>query len=100
MVRSEKPGTSRRVFLEYANPAFVMWVFITGAYGLGETVVQARSILTSSLCTQAYALRAGRPAILRRNLAARRSRWSTGSRQCRPLVSTVDVDKEERSRFS
>jgi len=50
-------------------------VFITGAYGLGETVVQG-AVNPDEFYVHKQTLEAGRPAILRRNLGSKAIKWN------------------------
>src|SRR5690606_1654171 len=74
-------------------------VFITGAYGLGETVVQG-AVNPDEFYVHKPTLEAGRPPILRRNLGSKAIKMIYGEVASAGLsVQTVDVDKAERSRF-
>ncbi len=74
-------------------------VFITGAYGLGETVVQG-AVNPDEFYVHKGTLAAGRPAILRRNLGSKAIKMIYGDEaKAGRSVKTVDVDKAERARF-
>ncbi|WP_415055634.1 phosphoenolpyruvate synthase, partial [Halopseudomonas sp.] len=98
MVRSET-GTAGVMFTLDTESGFRDVVFITGAYGLGETVVQG-AVNPDEFYVHKPTLEAGRPAILRRNLGSKAIKMIYGEvASAGRSVKTVDVDKEERSRF-
>tara|TARA_R110002051_G_scaffold144694_2_gene217621 strand:- start:102807 stop:105206 length:2400 start_codon:yes stop_codon:yes gene_type:complete len=98
MVRSET-GTAGVMFTLDTESGFRDVVFITGAYGLGETVVQG-AVNPDEFYVHKPTLEAGRPAILRRNLGSKAIKMVYGEvASAGRSVKTVDVDKEERSRF-
>ena len=80
MVRSDV-GASGVMFTIDTESGFDEVVFITSAYGLGETVVQG-SVNPDEFYVYKPALRAGRPAILRRELGTKAValRYATGTR--------------------
>ena len=99
MVRSET-GSSGVMFSLDTESGFRDVVFITAAYGLGETVVQGQ-VNPDEFYVHKPTLDAGRPAILRRNLGSKAVKMIYGSaKTAGKSVETVDVDKEDRSRFS
>src|SRR3989339_1532478 len=69
MVRSDK-ACSGVMFTIDTETGFQNVVFITGAYGLGETVVQG-AVNPDEFYVHKGTLAAGRPAILRRNLGSK-----------------------------
>src|SRR3546814_8584708 len=71
MVRSET-GTAGVMFTLDTESGFRGVVFITGAYGLSETVVQG-AVNPDEFYVHKHTLEAGRPAILRRNLTLGRA---------------------------
>ncbi|MCS3513606.1 MULTISPECIES: phosphoenolpyruvate synthase [Pseudomonas] len=98
MVRSET-GTAGVMFTLDTESGFRDVVFITGAYGLGETVVQG-AVNPDEFYVHKHTLEAGRPAILRRNLGSKAIKMIYGDEaKAGRSVKTVDVDKAERSRF-
>lgn len=98
MVRSET-GTAGVMFTLDTESGFRDVVFITGAYGLGETVVQG-AVNPDEFYVHKPTLEAGRPAILRRNLGSKAIKMVYGDEaRAGRSVKTVDVDKAERSRF-
>ena len=99
MVRSDR-GASGVIFTIDTESGFPHAVFITAAYGLGETVVQG-AVNPDEFYVHKPTLRAGRPAILRRTLGAKaikmiyRDHGDDGD-----SVQTVPVAYSERRRFS
>ena len=98
MVRSET-GTAGVMFTLDTESGFRDVVFITGAYGLGETVVQG-AVNPDEFYVHKPTLEAGRPAILRRNLGSKALKMIYGAEaSAGRSVETVDVDPAERERF-
>jgi pyruvate,water dikinase len=98
MVRSET-GTAGVMFTLDTESGFRDVVFITGAYGLGETVVQG-AVNPDEFYVHKHTLKGGRPAILRRNLGSKAIKMIYGDEaKAGRSVKTVDVDKAERARF-
>ena len=97
MVRSET-GTAGVMFTLDTESGFRDVVFITGAYGLGETVVQG-AVNPDEFYVHKPTLRQGKPAILRRSLGAKQIRMVysdvPGER-----VRTEDTPAELRGKFS
>jgi len=99
MVRSDV-GAAGVMFTLDTESGFDQVVFITAAYGLGETVVQG-SVNPDEFYVYKRNLDAGRPAILRKTRGEKAIRMvyslqsSAGS-----SVTTLEVPPEERSRFS
>lgn len=99
MVRSET-GTSGVMFTLDTESGFRDVVFITAAYGLGETVVQG-AVNPDEFYIHKPTLEAGRPAILRRNLGSKAIKMVYGEEAKAGLsVKTVDVPEEDRGCFS
>ncbi|MGG6868563.1 UNVERIFIED_CONTAM: phosphoenolpyruvate synthase [Pseudomonas aeruginosa] len=111
MVRSET-GTAGVMFTLDTESGFRDVVFITGAYGLGETVVQG-AVNPDEFYVHKPTLEAGRPAILRPTLEAGRPailRRNLGSKAIKMIygdeakagrsVKVVDVDRADRARFA
>jgi len=103
MARADK-GSSGVMFTLDTESGFRDVVFITSAYGLGETVVQG-GVNPDEFYVYKPALRAGRHAILRRNLGGKAiklvyagSGAAAGDEAA--SVRTVDVPEEDRLRFS
>ena len=98
MVRSET-GTSGVLFTLDTESGFPDVVFITGAYGLGETVVQG-AVNPDEFYVHKPTLQAGRPAILRRNLGSKAIKMIYGDEgKAGRSVKTVEVDRADRARF-
>ena len=98
MVRSET-ATAGVMFSLDTESGFRDVVFITGAYGLGETVVQG-AVNPDEFYVHKQTLAAGRPAILRRNLGSKTLKMVYGSdASAGKSINTVDVDPAERTRF-
>ncbi|MFJ2539900.1 phosphoenolpyruvate synthase [Pseudomonas sp. NPDC087614] len=98
MVRSET-GTAGVMFTLDTESGFRDVVFITGAYGLGETVVQG-AVNPDEFYVHKGTLEAGRAAILRRNLGSKAIKMIYGDEaKAGRSVKTVDVDKADRARF-
>lgn len=98
MVRSET-GTAGVMFTLDTESGFRDVVFITGAYGLGETVVQG-AVNPDEFYVHKDTLTAGRPAILRRNLGSKAIKMIYGDEaRAGKSVKVVDVDAAERARF-
>ncbi len=99
MVRSDK-GASGVLFTLDTESGFDKVVFITSAYGLGETVVQGQ-VNPDEFYVYKPALAAGRPAILRRSLGTKALRMVfTDSRAAGKSVQTLEVPLAEQRRFS
>ncbi|WP_462402661.1 phosphoenolpyruvate synthase [Pseudomonas sp. Marseille-QA0332] len=98
MVRSET-GTAGVMFTLDTESGFRDVVFITGAYGLGETVVQG-AVNPDEFYVHKQTLQAGRPAILRRNLGSKAIKMVYGEQaKAGRSVKTVEVERAERARF-
>lgn len=99
MVRSET-GTAGVMFTLDTESGFRDAVFVTSAYGLGETVVQG-AVNPDEFYVHKPTLAAGRPAILRRSLGSKMLKMVYGeAATTAKSVKTVDVEKAERERFS
>jgi len=96
MVRSET-GSSGVMFSLDTESGFREVVFITASYGLGETVVQGQ-VNPDEFYVHKPTLAAGRSSILRRNLGSKAIKMIY-AKDGGKLVSTVEVDKDERARF-
>jgi pyruvate, water dikinase len=97
MVRSDL-GAAGVMFTLDTDSGFRDVVFITASYGLGETVVQG-AVNPDEFYVYKPALRAGKHAIIRKNLGAKAVKMvyaSSGAER----VATVDVPLAERARFS
>jgi len=99
MVRSET-GAAGVMFTLDTESGFRDAVFVTSAYGLGETVVQG-SVNPDEFYVHKPTLEAGRPAILRRNLGSKLIKMIYGEESSAgKSVKTVEVAPEDRQRFS
>ncbi len=98
MVRSDL-GASGVVFTLDTDSGFRDAVFVTSAYGLGETIVQG-AVNPDEFYVYKPALRAGKRAILRRNLGAKAIKMIYAEPGAATRVCTVEVAAEERARFS
>ncbi len=99
MVRSDI-ASSGVMFTLDTESGFDDVVFITSAYGLGETVVQG-SVNPDEFYTYKPNAKAGKPSILRRTLGDKAIKMIyTGDTDHGKTVETVEVPLEERSRFS
>jgi len=101
MVRSDL-GASGVMFTLDTDSGFRDVVFITASYGLGETVVQG-AVNPDEFYVYKTGLRAGKPAILRRNLGGKAIKMvyaADGEATRGRRVETVDVPAAERARFS
>ena len=102
MVRSDL-GAAGVMFTIDTESGFEDVVFITSSYGLGETVVQG-AVNPDEFYVHKPALKAGKLAVIRRNLGSKlirmefvpdAERLATGK-----LVRTVDTPPEQRNRYS
>ncbi|MFN0041030.1 MAG: phosphoenolpyruvate synthase [Burkholderiales bacterium] len=99
MVRSDL-GAAGVMFTLDTESGFDKVVFITSAYGLGETVVQGQ-VNPDEFYVYKPGLGAGRPAILRRNLGSKAVRMVFGEDQSAGRsVITLNVPVNERCQFS
>ncbi len=98
MVRSDL-GVSGVMFTLDTDSGFRDVVFITASYGLGETVVQG-AVNPDEFYLYKPAVRAGRPAVLRRNLGSKAIKMVYGDSAKGERVRTIDVPEAERAAFS
>ncbi|MBN0987868.1 phosphoenolpyruvate synthase [Amphritea pacifica] len=99
MVRSET-GASGVMFTLDTESGFQHVVFITSAYGLGETVVQG-AVNPDEFYVYKPTLRQGAPAILRRSMGSKAIKMIYGAEgTTASAVETVSVPPEERMKFS
>ncbi|HLJ37634.1 MAG TPA: phosphoenolpyruvate synthase [Steroidobacteraceae bacterium] len=97
MVRSDL-GASGVMFTLDTDSGFRDVVFITAAWGLGETVVQG-AVNPDEFYVYKPALRAGKYAIVRRNLGAKALKMVYAPAGSAARVATVEVPEAERLRF-
>jgi pyruvate, water dikinase len=95
MVRSDL-GASGVMFTLDTESGFRDAVFITAAWGLGETVVQG-AVNPDEFHVYKPALPRGRPAVLRRNLGSKAIKMVFG--EDGRATRTVEVGPKERYRF-
>ncbi len=102
MVRSDL-GAAGVMFTIDTESGFKEVVFITSSYGLGETVVQG-AVNPDEFYVHKPALRAGKLAIIRRNLGSKliKMEFATPEEKAMSgrLVKTVDTAQEHRNRYS
>ena len=100
MVRSDK-GASGALFTMDTESGFDGVVFITSAWGLGESVVQG-AVNPDEFYVYKAALAEGRPAIVRRTLGSKRIKMIYADEHVNDdeLVTTVDVDAAMQNCFS
>jgi len=99
MVRSET-GASGVMFTLDTESGFQHVVFITSAYGLGETVVQG-AVNPDEFYVYKPTLRQDAPAILRRSMGSKAIKMVYGAEgTTHSAVETVSVPVEERMKFS
>ncbi len=98
MIRSDI-GSSGVIFTLDTESGFTDAVFITGAWGLGETVVQG-AVNPDEFFVYKPSLAKGKQAILSRTLGEKAIKMIfTGASEHGKSVRTVDVEASERSRF-
>jgi len=98
MVRSDI-GASGVMFTLDTESGFRDVVLITGAFGLGEMVVQG-AVNPDEFYVYKGALAKGKPAILRRSLGSRTIKMIYGDNNSHgQTTKTVDVSPEEHERF-
>ncbi len=98
MVRSDL-GAAGVMFTMDTESGFNDVVFITSSYGLGETVVQG-AVNPDEFYVFKPTLRAGRAAVIRRNLGSKLIRMEFAPAGSGELVRTVDTAFEQRNRYS
>ena len=98
MVRSDLASAGVGFTLD-TESGFRDVVFVTGSYGLGESVVQG-AINPDEFYLYKPNLEAGRPAVLSRTLGGKTTKMIYGSSETvGQTVATVPVAEEERHRF-
>jgi pyruvate,water dikinase len=99
MVRSDV-GASGVMFTVDTESGFPDAVFITSSYGLGEAVVQG-AVNPDEFYVYKPALRAGRPAILKRGIGGKATKMIyTDDREVGRTTAFVDVDPRDRRLLS
>jgi pyruvate,water dikinase len=97
MVRSDL-GASGVMFTLDTDTGFRDVVFITASWGLGETVVQG-AVNPDEFYVYKPALRAGKLAIVRRNLGGKAVKMVYAPAGSATRVATVEVPQAQRQRF-
>ena len=98
MVRSDL-GTSGVMFTLDTESGFSDAVFITAAYGLGETMVQG-AVNPDEFYVYKTGLQQNKPAILNRTLGSKLIKMIYNENtNDSDFVQTIDVDEQDRSRF-
>jgi pyruvate,water dikinase len=98
MVRSDK-GASGVMFTMDTESGFRDAIFITASYGLGEAVVQG-AVNPDEFYVYKPALKAGRPAILKRGLGEKAKKMVYSlERKLGRTVEFVPVTNDERGKF-
>jgi pyruvate, water dikinase len=99
MVRSDI-GASGVMFTMDTESGFSDAVFLTSSYGLGEAVVQG-AVNPDEFYVYKRALRAGRPAILKRGVGSKATKMVYTTRSdVGQTTEFVDVDQSDRRRLS
>jgi pyruvate,water dikinase len=98
MVRSDI-GSSGVMFTLDTESGFDDVVFITSAYGLGETVVQG-SVNPDEFYVHKSTLASGKPAILSRNLGSKSIKMIYADDNAKSPVTTTEVGSKDRMKFS
>ncbi len=98
MVRSDI-GSSGVMFTLDTESGFDDVVFITSAFGLGETVVQG-SVNPDEFYVHKPTIKAGRPGILSRSLGSKLIKMVYAEDNSSSPVTTTEVELEDRLRFS
>jgi len=98
MVRSDI-GSSGVMFTLDTESGFDDVVFITSAFGLGETVVQG-SVNPDEFYVHKSTIKAGRPGILSRSLGSKLIKMVYAEDSSSSPVTTTEVELEDRLRFS
>jgi pyruvate, water dikinase len=98
MVRSDL-GSAGVMFTLDTDSGFRDVVFITAAYGLGETVVQG-AVNPDEFYVYKPALRAGKRAIVRKNIGGKALKMVYADPGSNERVRTIEVAAKDRQRFS
>ena len=98
MVRSDI-GSSGVMFTLDTESGFNDVVFITSAFGLGETVVQG-SVNPDEFYVHKPTIKAGRPGILSRSLGSKLIKMVYAEDNSSSPVATTEVELDDRLRFS
>jgi len=98
MVRSDL-GSAGVMFTLDTDSGFRDVVFITSAYGLGETVVQG-AVNPDEFYVYKPALRAGKRSVLRKNIGGKALKMVYADPASNERVRTIEVAAKDRNRFS
>lgn len=98
MVRSDL-GASGVMFSVDTESGFDQVVFITSSYGLGEMVVQG-AVNPDEFLVYKPAVKAGRSAIIRRNLGSKAQKMVYAEAGLKELVKIEEVKEKEQVSFS
>ncbi|NCW18739.1 MAG: phosphoenolpyruvate synthase, partial [Betaproteobacteria bacterium] len=99
MVRSDA-GAAGVMFTMDTESGFDQVVFITSAYGLGETVVQG-AVNPDEFYVFKPLLKEGKPAIVRRSIGSKKIKMVfSDATQAGKSTHTIDVDPKESDSFS
>jgi len=97
MVRSDV-GASGVLFTIDTESGFDQVIFITGSYGLGETVVQGQ-VNPDEFYVYKPNIKANKPAVIRRNLGSKAIEMIYTTNDKNETVKIVDVPEERRQVF-
>jgi pyruvate, water dikinase len=97
MVRSDL-ASSGVIFTLDTETGFRDVIFITGAYGLGENVVQG-AVITDEFYVFKPTFRKGFRPIIRKSLGEKKIKMIYGTGESKSLTRNVDVSEEDRRRF-
>ena len=97
MVRSDL-ASSGVIFTLDTETGFRDVIFITGAYGLGENVVQG-AVITDEFYVFKPTFRKGFRPIIRKSLGEKKIKMIYGTGESKALTHNVDVPEEDRRRF-
>lgn len=98
MIRSDL-AASGVLFTMDTESGFDEVVFITSSYGLGEMIVQG-AVNPDEYYVHKEGLKAGRPAVIRKNLGSKASKMIFADADSVERVRIVDVEQPERIVFS
>jgi pyruvate, water dikinase len=97
MVRSDL-ASSGVIFTLDTETGFRDVIFITGAYGLGENVVQG-AVIPDEFYVFKPTLRQGLRPIIRKSIGDKKIKMIYGTGEAKALTHNVDVPDEDRKRF-
>lgn len=98
MIRSDQ-AVSGVMFTLDTESGFDQVVFITSAYGLGEMVVQG-AVNPDEFYVHKPGLRAGKPAVIRRNLGSKAMKMIYAQAAQDKTVEIIEVSEKDRQYFS